>query len=1231
MLKFQSLFRVLQFLLIGGLVCGSFPSVAFGQTRTWTNSGASDWFTPGNWSGTTVPTASNDAVIRSNGTANIAGAEATAKDVFIGSGRGSNDGTLFVASSGTLAADSVTVGGGAFSGANGTLNLEGLLITESVTKGAVFFAPTSQVNFNGGTLQATADGSLLTNFGAGDVTFQAGGGTIDSNGFDVTVLAPLDGAGRLTKVGAGTLILTHVLTANSFSGGTLISDGTLQVGNGLLNGALGSGDVVNNSALVLYPNLLSMTVGNAISGSGTLEKRGFGQLTLTGSNSYTGLTTISEGTLRLGDGGTSGTLGTNDVINNGQLAFNRSDAQTLFNQISGSGGVRQIGSGTTQLTGSNSYAGGTVINNGVLVVTENANLGQASGTLQFGDLLSGGGTLRVDGPGFTMNRDTTLGLIATGTFDVTTGALVQQGVISGFGSLAKTGDGTLELSGLNTYSGGTKIAEGTLRTTSAMALGSGPVILNGGVLDPVGTLNTGEFTWNGGKVATDLGTETDFINVNGNLQKGPPGEFEFAAVTGFSNNTTYQIFNADNMEFLNPLTDFTGNALFNLAPVFSIVGEDLYVNFMGTPIFTGAVLQNSNPVDIPTFADFVINGAVTTGSPTENNTINGLIFNPSSSLLVFNTLTVTSGRFTVNGGTGTVSGGTIVTPGDFSKEGGGTLIANSGFNVGGAALLQEGALYVNGNFTTGGGLTIFQNALLGGRGLITGNVSNNGTVNPGNSPGTLSINGNFTQTSSGTLQIEIASPSVFDRLVVSGNAALAGTLQAMNFGGNKLKYGQQFAFLQAGSISGDFDRILMPDPSRFRGRFLAEGGTGTLLVAPTSYTLVAETTNQHNVAKALDSYIPERGNDRETVSIALDLQSEDQYPAAFDAISPAFYESLADITIEQAVSQNQMLAQRMSAVRLGVRGFSAVGIDAPLRYDRDGKSVMEPKDHVAPVVNPNPRWSTWVQGNGIFAKMVSASQVPNYHFQSGGFLVGADYRWSENFTTGLYTGYEYTWADYDGGGNTQINSALFGGYATYDNDGFYADAVFGGGYNGYRVRRPIEFSTVDRTARSTPNGGQLSSYLDFGYDWKVNGFSFGPLVSAQYTYAGIAPFTEDGADSLDLRVDQQNANSIRTNLGARIAYTWNVCDGFTLIPEVRAFWQHEFLENPRNIGASLDGGNGPSFGYETTTPDRDSIFAGAGVSAQFGQNWSASFYYNANFANQDYLSHAISASLEWRF
>ena len=481
-------------------------------------------------------------------------------------------------------------------------------------------------------------------------------------------------------------------------------------------------------------------------------------------------------------------------------------------------------------------------------------------------------------------------------------------------------------------------------------------------------------------------------------------------------------------------------------------------------------------------------------------------------------------------------------------------------------------------------------------------------------------------------QFEAGSTSDFDRLIVSGNARLAGRLDVRRWHGFDFAYGQQFAFIQADSIGGTFSRITMPNASTLRGRFITQGGTGILLIAPRSYTLVAENQNQTNVAKALDSYIPATSGDKLAVSTGLDMLTAEEYPAAFDAISPAYYESLTDTTVEQAVAQSQMVAQRLSAVRLGVRGFSAMGIESPLKSDKDGKSVMEPKgakDILAPP--PDNKWGVWALGNGIFAKVANVSDLPNYRSENGGFFVGADYAWSESFTTGIFTGYQGSYSKYANGSSSSVNSALFGGYATYQNGGFYTDGIVMGGYNGYIAKRAIEFSTIDRTARSNPNGGELTSYLDLGYDWHAAGFTFGPLASVQYTYAGIAPFTEDGADSLDLAVGQQNENSLRSNFGGRVAYTWNVTDQITIVPEVRMFWQHEYLENPTQIDASLDGGSGPGFGYETAAPGRDSVFAGAGVSANFGKDLSGFVYYNTSFGRQDYTSQMVSCGFNWKF
>src|SRR5690606_6820731 len=170
--------------------------------------------------------------------------------------------------------------------------------------------------------------------------------------------------------------------------------------------------------------------------------------------------------------------------------------------------------------------------------------------------------------------------------------------------------GTTTVSSRNNYTGGTTIAGGPLRTAQRPALGTGSVTLNDGVLDPVGNLRTGAFDWNGGKVATDLGTTTDFINVDGDLTLGGlgSGEFDFIAAAGFSNNQAFRIFNAANMGAFSPTFDFAGNTLFGLAPVFSIQGNNLFVNYIGSVVISGTLIQNSAPVNVPTFADFVLTG-----------------------------------------------------------------------------------------------------------------------------------------------------------------------------------------------------------------------------------------------------------------------------------------------------------------------------------------------------------------------------------------------------------------------------------------------------------------------------------------------------------------------------------------------------------------------------------------------------------------------------------------------
>ncbi|EBU7965442.1 AIDA autotransporter-like protein ShdA, partial [Salmonella enterica subsp. enterica serovar Agona] len=361
---------------------------------------------------------------------------------------------------------------------------------------------TGGTTISGGTLVATNVDAL----GSGDVTDDATlelntGGTFDN---------AISGSGQVVKSGDDVLTLSG---ANSYSGGTLISDGTLVASN---VEALGTGDVTDDATLEL--NTGGDFINN-IGGTGRVEKSGDDKLTLSGSNTYTGGTLISSGTLVAND---VNALGTGDVTDNATLMLNTGGDFT--NNIGGTGRVEKSGDDALTLSGSNTYTGGTLISGGTLVandvnalgtgdITDNATLA-LNAVGDFDNAISGSGKVEKSGDdaltlsgsntytGGTLISSGTLvasNVEALGTGDVTDNATLElntsgtfDNAISGSGQVVKSGDKMLTLSGANSYSGGTLISDGTLVASNVESLGTGDVT-NNATLE----LNTGgDFTNN---------------------------------------------------------------------------------------------------------------------------------------------------------------------------------------------------------------------------------------------------------------------------------------------------------------------------------------------------------------------------------------------------------------------------------------------------------------------------------------------------------------------------------------------------------------------------------------------------------------------------------------------------------------------------------------------------------------------------------------------------------------
>jgi len=404
--------------------------------------------------------------------------------------------------------------------------------TLSVAQDANLGAAAGVLAFNGGTLRTTADFST-----ARATTLNAPGGTIETQTGTLTAAGVIGGVGALAKTGAGNLILTG---ANTFTGGTTISAGTLQLGNGGTTGSI-AGNVANNASLVFNRSDIS-TFAGVISGAGSVQQIGAGTTVLTAANSYSGGTTISAGTLQLGNGGTTGSIAGN-VTNNATLAFNRSDTSTFAGVISGTGAVQQLATGTTVFTADSTYTGGTTIMGGTLqlgaggstgaIVGNVANNGRLafdrSDTLGFSGVISGSGSVAQIGAGTTTLTGTNTfsggTTISAGTLQLgnggTTGSIVGNvvnngalafnrsdlvsfpGVISGTGSVSQIGTGTTVLAGANAYSGPTTVAAGTLRAGAAntFSAASAHSVAAGTTLDTAGFNQRVAALDNGGTVS----------------------------------------------------------------------------------------------------------------------------------------------------------------------------------------------------------------------------------------------------------------------------------------------------------------------------------------------------------------------------------------------------------------------------------------------------------------------------------------------------------------------------------------------------------------------------------------------------------------------------------------------------------------------------------------------------------------------------------------------------------
>jgi autotransporter-associated beta strand protein len=1072
----------------------------------------------------------------------------------------------------------------------------GLKFTNADGTTATFDSGASS-RYNGATFNVVDlsgnSGSRLT--GSGGLALNAS--TNSTQDFKGTI----DGYSSLIKAGSGTQVLSGT---NTYSGTTAIQGGTLKA---MSAGALSIGNVImsNGSMLELAGAQASDFIfANSISGDGGVTKSGANTVTLTGTNTYSGATSVLGGSLIIGNANalspnTRIEIATGAVFNPGDFTLNISSLQGAGSIVEGTGtvtvnsaetntfsgtilGDRDLvklgvgtqvidgniniggqvtaGGGTLTLTGNNIIGGGVLVTGGGKIVlgSNNAAGGSAGKITTTGSIVEYLGGVDIASQ-IVINSNTTQLQVATGQPIAT-----QSGVISELRDVAtptvgrpleKIGGGTLILTAVNTYTGMTTISGGALSVSSNANLGgkAGGLTLNGGTL--ITTANISDFQ----RAVT--------LTVNN-------GTFSPAASTQ-----------------LNAKGVVSGTGRLTMAGAGTLVME-------ANNTYSGGTSINSGTVQVSSDANL--------GSAAGGLTLGSAILATTSSFTSARNVVLsagTVGTFSTAAATTLTLTGVISDTGGLTKTGSGTLMLD-GYNTHtytGTTTVNTGKLVVNGSIVASSGLTIANGASFGGNATIRDLTLQSGaTLSPGNSIGTTNVTGNLILNGGSTTAIEIQGAAM-DRVVVGGTATLGGTLQLVGLGG-RYSFGQAYNFLTStGATTGTFSTL----DARFGvgvASVVSYSGTGaavTLSAVPLSPLTNSQTAGA--VASAMDRAVANGAN----ASAFSEIYSQPTSAALSQAINQLSGVSHTGASALGNQASNTLISAMFNPTAAGRSAptGSLVRSFAPQQEWSSGQRAINDalgrsSDPVA-IYTPAQNYNIWASLTGVTSRASgdAASGLPRVSSSFGGLAAGADIRIAPETTIGAVVA-GATGSSSSAGGLGSVKTDMF-------QLGLYGSTKLGalslaaastwttGEVEGSRAIPALGLASVKSNYNMQGFSGRFEATFAIA---NLAGITTSPYAAFQVSSIRTSSFVErNGATGapVGLQVSAKTNTTARTELGLKLETAGQI-GAMPATAFVRAGWGH-YTSREANVTAQIVGLPGSQFTVTGIRPDQNVALIAAGA------------------------------------
>jgi uncharacterized protein YhjY with autotransporter beta-barrel domain/V8-like Glu-specific endopeptidase len=570
----------------------------------------------------------------------------------------------------------------------------------------------------------------------------------------------------------------------------------------------------------------------------------------------------------------------------------------------------------------------------------------------------------------------------------------------------------------------------------------------------------------------------------------------------------------------------------------------------------------------------------------------------------------------------------------------------------------NGVAEINGTLNTGI-YTLAGGELVGDGGTINTNVLFNleGLLSAGgaNSFGSLSIDGDYVQTSGGTLWSDFSvgrrNIVTADSYDISGVAVLDGDL-VISSRDRRVRFGAEYTLLSAGSIDGDFASVTFLSRSPIlAAEHRIEGNDIIVEVTARSIRdLLGRGSSMRSLGTALDTLRASRFDSFAEMFAVVDSASFDTLGSTLSSLTPisAFSQTFTANTFSQRFTGQ--IAQRTLALRGGSRaagGFSAAGnasfaLTGTTPAQTGGLGIYGSASGV--YLNGGQQSGVLGNGitgfntfgtNGVTSGVVGANAFEQASLtQAGEMTIGADLQVSEGFSFGVAVSNIRNSQQSTGALQAQEDtSQSVAIYATWSDGGLFADGYAGTSSQEFGVERAAQgdFRASYDNAIGQSDGEQTFGGMRLGYAFDLGqGFEVGPVVSMDYVRNSIGGYDEIGANAFGLSVADRTFTSMGAKAGAMASFDIRTGD----TSSIRAFgsvaYARELADTADVVTANFFGAADTPFTIANQL-DPQWVSVNAGAEMSVGQNLSASVSVTSDMGRGALSNDQGRVSLSWRF